>query len=313
MKKLFVLFIVLFSNLCLVACKDKINSIKINEESFPAIIDINSLDNELSKIKLEVLNENEEVTYVDFSKNMVSEEDYAKLVNPGTYTIEIAYEGFKTSLTLTIEDPKAYSVKVVYPNGNPVTSGVSVQWCTGNTCLLPVAVNNQGVAYNSIDDADYYIHIEGIPSGYTYDPNAYTANKNNKKVIINLIPVNSTSGEGTVSNPIVVSEGAFNVNYDGAGQANMKYYTFTPSVSGTYTIKSLAMDKHALNEIDPYICFLGTETDMSKIDVSGNVDSKININFNHTFVAEAGVSYTFIIFVSSATKFPASFDIVIAK
>lgn len=313
MKKLFVLFIVLFSNLCLVACKDKINSIKINEESFPAIIDINSLDNELSKIKLEVLNENEEVTYVDFSKNMVSEEDYAKLVNPGTYTIEIAYEGFKTSLTLTIEDPKAYSVKVVYPNGNPVTSGVSVQWCTGNTCLLPVAVNNQGVAYNSIDDADYYIHIEGIPSGYTYDPNAYTANKNNKKVIINLIPVNSTSGEGTVSNPIVVSEGAFNVNYDGAGQASMKYYTFTPSVSGTYTIKSLAMDKHALNEIDPYICFLGTETDMSKIDVSGNVDSKININFNHTFVAEAGVSYTFIIFVSSATKFPASFDIVIAK
>lgn len=313
MKKLFVLFIVLFSNLCLVACKDKINSIKINEESFPAIIDINSLDNELSKIKLEVLNENEEVTYVDFSKNMVSEEDYAKLANPGTYTIEIAYEGFKTSLTLTIEDPKAYSVKVVYPNGNPVTSGVSVQWCTGNTCLLPVAVNNQGVAYNSIDDADYYIHIEGIPSGYTYDPNAYTANKNNKKVIINLIPVNSTSGEGTVSNPIVVSEGAFNVNYDGAGQANMKYYTFTPSVSGTYTIKSLAMDKHALNEIDPYICFLGTETDMSKIDVSGNVDSKININFNHTFVAEAGVSYTFIIFVSSATKFPASFDIVIAK
>ena len=313
MKKLFVLFIVLFSSLCLVACKDKINSIKINEESFPVIIDINSLDNELSKIKLEVLNENEEVTYVDFSKNMVSEEDYAKLANPGTYTIEIAYEGFKTSLTLTIEDPKAYSVKVVYPNGNPVTSGVSVQWCTGNTCLLPVAVNNQGVAYNSIDDADYYIHIEGIPSGYTYDPNAYTANKNNKKVIINLIPVNSTSGEGTVSNPIVVSEGAFNVNYDGAGEANMKYYTFTPSVSGTYTIKSLAMDKLALNEIDPYIGFLGTETDMSKIDVSGNVDSKININFNHTFVAEAGVSYTFIIFVSSATKFPASFDIVIEK
>ena len=244
---------------------------------------------------------------------MFQDSDYNKLKNPGTHTIEISYEGFKTTLTIIVEDPNAYSVKVVYPNGNPVEGGVTVQWCTGSTCLLPVAVDSQGTAYNSIDDAEYYIHIDGIPAGYTYDPNAYTANKNNKKVTIDLISVNSTTGEGTINNPIVVSEGAFEVNYAGAGQANMKYYTFTPEVSGTYSIKSLAMDKLALNEIDPYIGFLGTETDMSKIDISGNVDSKVNINFNHKFNAEAGVTYTFIVFVSSATKFPAQFNIVITK
>lgn len=313
MKKLFVLFIVLCSSLCLVACKNKINAIKINEDSVPEIININELDSELAKIKLEVISDNNEINLVSFERSMFQDSDYNKLKNPGTHTIEISYEGFKTTLTIIVEDPNAYSVKVVYPNGNPVEGGVTVQWCTGSTCLLPVAVDSQGTAYNSIDDAEYYIHIDGIPAGYTYDPNAYTANKNNKKVTIDLISVNSTTGEGTINNPIVVSEGAFEVNYAGAGQANMKYYTFTPEVSGTYSIKSLAMDKLALNEIDPYIGFLGTETDMSKIDISGNVDSKVNINFNHKFNAEAGVTYTFIVFVSSATKFPAQFNIVITK
>ena len=313
MKKLFVLFIVLCSSLCLVACKNKINAIKINEDSVPEIININELDSELAKIKLEVISDNNEINLVSFERSMFQDSDYNKLKNPGTHTIEISYEGFKTTLTIIVEDPNAYSVKVVYPNGNPVEGGVTVQWCTGSTCLLPVAVDSQGTAYNSIDDAEYYIHIDGIPAGYTYDPNAYTANKNNKKVTIDLISVNSTTGEGTINNPIVVSEGAFEVNYAGAGQANMKYYTFTPEVSGTYSIKSLAMDKLALNEIDPYIGFLGTETDMSKIDISGNVDSKVNINFNHKFIAEAGVTYTFIVFVSSATKFPAQFNIVITK
>ena len=162
-----------------------------------------------------------------------------------------------------------------------------------------------------VEDGDYYIHIDGIPSGYTYDPNADTTNKNNKNVEIKLIELKPFTGDGTSTNPIIVSEGAVNVTYEGAGQAYMKYYSFTPTSNGTYSIKSLAMDKLALNAIDPYIGFLGTETDMSKIDTSGNGDGK-NINFTHTFTAEAGVSYTFIIFVSSASRYPASFDIVIS-
>ncbi|MBE6131150.1 MAG: hypothetical protein E7183_05460 [Erysipelotrichaceae bacterium] len=318
MKKLLVLLVLLCSSICLVACRDKINTIKINEESVPNVIDVKNIDSELDKIKLEVINSKGEVSLVKFEKSMMTDADYAKLSNPGTYTIEINYEGFKTRLTLTIEDASAYSVTVLYPNGEPVTSGVKVQWCTGDICLLPVKVNDQGVAYNSIDDDEYYIHIDGIPAGYTYDPNAYTSNKDNKKVTINLLKLNDLSGEGTALSPYVTSEGAFNVTYTGEGAGNMKYYSFTPSVSGTYSIKSLAMDKQAINKIDPYIGFIGTETDMSKVDfskldVSGNVDSNLNINFNYRFNAEAGVTYTFVVFVSSATKFPASFDIVICK
>lgn len=312
MKKLFVI-LVCFLTLCtLASCKNKIEYIKIDEKTIPASFTVENVEQRLTAIVLEVGMSKGENEYVYIDTSMISENDLKKIKNPGVHTIVINYEGFTANLTLDVLDPNAYSVKVVYPNGDPVTSGVTVQWCTGETCLLPVAVGANGVAYNQIEDADYYIHIDGIPTGYTYDPNAYTANKNSKNIEIKLIELKDVSGEGTSDNPINVLVGAFNVSYTGAGQANMKYYTFTATEAGTYTIKSLAMDKLALNLVDPYIGFLGTETDMSKIDVSGNND-KTNINFTHQFNAEAGVTYTFIVFVSSASKFPASFDIEIAK
>lgn len=315
MKKVISLFIVLLSLVSLTACKNKISTIKILEETIPSVINVNEVEASLNQIKFEVIMEKGDVTVEQVTKSMLSEEDFNKLSTPGMYTIIINYQDFKASLTLNIDDPNAYSVKVIYPNGEPVTSGVTVQWCTGDICLLPVAVNNIGVAYNELEDSkNYYIHIDGIPSGYTYDPNAYTTNKDNKKVEIKLIALNELSGEGTLDNPYVVSENAVTVTYDAQGVLGVKFYSFTPSESGTYSIKSLAVDKLALNAIDPYIGFLGSvETDIAKSDVSGNVDSKVNINFNHTFTAEAGVTYRFIVFVTSATKYPATFDIVISK
>ena len=211
------------------------------------------------------------------------------------------------------EQSDNYTVKVVYPDNTPVSGGVKVQWCTGDICLVPVKVNENGIAENDIDDDNYYIHISNIPSGYTYDPNAYTANADNKNIEIKLYALNELSGEGTSAAPYVVTNGAYNVTYAESSASGMKYYSFTPTEAGTYSIKSLATDKLAMNEIDPYIGFLGTSNDMNNIDISGNVDSKVNINFNYTFEAEAGVTYTFIVFVSSATTFPASFDIVILK
>ena len=358
MKKIISLVIVVVCMLSLTACKNKIETIKIVEDSVPAVININDVDSAIASIKLEVTKSKGEVEIINLEKSMISEEDYKKLSNAGYYTITINYEEFKTNLTLTIEDPNAYSVKVVYPNGEPVTGGVSVQWCTATSCLptkevmkyaeelrnagyettgyqadvreaerlkaiykeifekygrIDAVVNAAGVAYNKLDDSKkYFIHIEDIPAGYTYDPNIYTTDKDNKKVEIKLITLNETTGEGTLDNPYVVSVGGANVNIESASLAGVKYFAFTPSEAGTYSIKSLAVDKFAMNAIDPYIGFLGdVETDITKADVKGNVAA--NINFNHTFTAEANVTYLFIVFVTSATKFPASFDIVISK
>ena len=317
MKKIISIFIVLVCMLSLTACKNKIETIKIVEDSVPAVINVNEVESVINSIKLEVTNSKGEVEIVNLSKSMISEEDYKKLSAVGNYTITINYEDFKANLTLTIDDPNAYSVKVVYPNGKPVTSGVSVQWCTGDICLLPVAVNGAGIAYNKLEDTkNYYIHIDGIPGGYTYDPNAYTTDKDNKKVEIKLIPLNALTGEGTKANPYIVSVGASSITINALRLDCVQYFSFTPSEAGTYSIKSLAVDKLALNAIDPYIGYLGAnETDIMKSDFTGNLDknNKELLNFNHTFTAEANVTYVFAVMVTSAQKFPASFDILISK
>lgn len=310
MKKIFILFTLLLCLTSLTACKKKITDIKIVESSVPQVINVSELDSELSKIQIEVVMKKGDNDIINLSKEMISTDDYNNLLSVGTYSVTVNYEGFSTSLTLTIQDPNAYTAKVVYPNGNPVTSGVSVQWCTNSTCMLPVYVNSQGIASNSIPENNYFIHIEGIPAGYTYDPNAYTASKTSKNVVIELISLINLTGEGSDSNPYVTNVGAFNVTYQAASTEH-KYFSFTPSEAGTYSIKSLAVDKLATNTINPYIGFLGTGNDLANADTSGNI--KDMLNFVYTFNAEANITYNFVVLVESATRFPASFDIVILK
>ena len=236
---------------------------------------------------------------VNLSSSMLSEADLSRLSEPGTHELTISYEDCSTKITVIILDNR-YSVTVVYPDGTPVTGGVSVQWCTGNICLLPVVVNANGVAYNDCDDDEYYVHIEGIPTGYTYDPNAYTTNAANKNITIKLIQLSTYTGTGTAVDPIVVSNSAYIVNYTALSTSGVKYYSFTAPESKEYTIRSICQDKLAINEVDPYIGFLGTANDMANADVSGN--NPLVKNFSHTFTAIAGTTYYFVIMISAATN-----------
>lgn len=208
-------------------------------------------------------------------------------------------------------DDRNYSVKVVYPDNTSVNGGVFVMWCKGDTCYAPEVVNEDGVAKKKLEEDSYYIHIEEIPAGYTYDPNGYVTTVDSKNIEIKLIKLeNISGGEGTAEAPYEVSTGAYTLQYEEQGNSGMKYYSFKAPAAGTYVIESLAQDKLALNAVDPYLGFLvSSSNDLSNIDISGNQDSSVNKNFKYEFVAEADATYTFIVFVSSATKFPAKFDI----
>ena len=316
--KLFTFIMVLISAFSIIACTEQevtIESISIDNNSIPTLVLIDELNTIIEDIKVKVTKSNGETEEVTLTKTMISDADWQLLQTVGNHTITINYESVSCTVTLNMGlVDERYTVKVVYPDNTPV-SNIYVQWCAGNNCFIPVKTNNSGYSRIALEDGEYYIHLEsGIPNGYTYDPNAYTTTKNSKFIEIKLIKSSTiTLGEGTQSAPYVVSNSAYNVSFTESGVNGMQFFAFTPSESGNYSIVSLAIDKLAINAIDPYIGFLGTETDMSKIDVSGNQASSININFNHTFEAEAGVTYVFTIFVSSATKFPATFDFVIYK
>ena len=206
-----------------------------------------------------------------------------------------------------------YTAKVVYPDNTPVTSGVTVQWCVGDMCFLPKAVNSEGIAEIELEDGAYYIHLNNVPEGYTYNPNAYITTADAKHVDIVLYSLANVTGEGSKELPYVTTVGAHSIQFQEAKKVGMKYFSFTPTEAGTYTIESICMDKLALSLIDPYIGFIGTDIN-GVPDASGNA-IKDSVNFKRSFDAEANTTYYFVIYVSSVSdnKFPCSVEFIISK
>ena len=206
-----------------------------------------------------------------------------------------------------------YSVKVLYPDFTPVTSGVTVQWCVGDMCFLPKPVDANGVAYNELEDGEYYVHLNNVPAGYTYNPNIYITDQDNKNITILLFSISTTTGEGSKANPYVVNKGTYSIQFEEAKNAGMKYFSFTPTEAGSYVIESICMDKLALSLVDPYIGFVGTD-----INGAPNTDGnsiKDSVNFSRTFEAEANTTYYFIIMISSVSdnKFPCTVEFNISR
>ena len=222
-------------------------------------------------------------------------------------------EGEKTPTENVVDE--RYSVKVLFPDNTPVTSGVTVQWCEGDMCYVPQAVNAEGMAYIELEDGEYYIHLNNVPAGYTYNPNAYTTTADNKNITITLFKLLTPTGEGSKTAPYVVTTGTYSIEYSEVSTKGMKYYSFTPTEAGTYSIESICMDKLALNVVDPYIGFVGTDINTTP-DATGN-DIKDTVNFVRSFDAEANTTYYFIIMLSNVkdnpTKFPCTVEFNISR
>lgn len=216
-----------------------------------------------------------------------------------------------------VEEDIYYSAKVLYPNGDPVTN-TKVQWCTGNSCKSPVAVDSAGVAKYKLEDVDggYYLHIaEGaIPTGYTYNPNIYTSDEGNRDIEIKLLKLETASGDGEKEKPYQLGVGAYSVRIESKGK--FPYFVFTAPEAGTYEIESLAMDKLATVIVDPiYLPYDDSSFSNRGLPVSTGGTGK---NFKTSFTVEKDGTVAFgISFNSSKDLFnkdvPAEFDIVITK
>ena len=312
--KLLVLVLLVLCSITLIGCKKEITveSITIDETTIPSFVLDTDVENYIKDIKINVNYSDDSKETVNVTKSMLSAEDFNKLQTTGSKEVTISYEGKSVKVSLSVVN---YTVTVLYPDNTPVTSKPNAQWCD-EVCYLPVKVNSKGVAGINLKDGEYFIHLNNIPEGYTYDPNAYIATASSKHVTIKLLPLSEiTNGDGTIANPYVLNESVYSVTYEEKGTTGVKYFAFTAEEAGTYKVVSLATNKLATNLIDPFIGFLGTDvnTSFGSADVSGNVDSKIDINFNYSFEAVAGTTYYFVVMVSSADQFPATFDIQITK
>lgn len=313
MKKYLITLLLLCSFLfigCNNTVDDSIKSISIDETTLPSYVLIQKLDEQISNIKINALKANNETEIISLSKDMISTD-----LKLGKQKVTVSYENCETELTLNI---KNYEAKVIYPDGKQAGKGIQIQWCDNKMCYTPVITNDYGIAAIDLNDGEYFVHIENIPEGYTYNSNAYITNVENYSITIQLLELNKvSSGDGTVENPYIVNCGTYSSEYLEQGKKGARYFSFTPEVNGTYNIYSISMDALATKKVDPYFGFLHNDlNNISSADVSGNVSN--NINFNYTFTAEAGKTYYFMMFVSSVEtsfdeKYPASFEFIIEK
>ncbi len=124
---------------------------------------------------------------------------------------------------------------------------VNVYWNDGyNIHIAPIDEN--GVATIDGLDGDYTVTLSAAPSGYSYDPNAYTATNDNRNIIIDMYDSGAVTSEGnslwkaqTVTTTgvytVTIDEDPMDENQDGKN-VDVVYFDFIPQINGVYTIES---------------------------------------------------------------------------
>lgn len=131
------------------------------------------------------------------------------------------------TVRLRLDDANAY-----YTN----TDGLQAQWSDGFNIYRADFVD--GVATKTGLDGDYQVTVIGIPQGYAYNPNAYTATNENKDVVVNFYSIVKTRGEGKgLYQSITISRlGVYQVEI--ADESDIVYYQYEPTREGRYTIET---------------------------------------------------------------------------
>ncbi len=194
---------------------------------------------------------------------------------------------FTASLTL---GGSAYS-----PQG---ASELKVRWSDGrNAHTAPVGAD--GKASIKGLDGDYTVTLLGLPAGYTYNPNIYKADNDNRDVNIELIKLTTTLGTGADLYKCI------NLTRTGYYRAELKsersvvYYQFSPSKAGVYKVESMMdISANMYNPIlRPYTGTSAAKFEQDEID-GGGVSGSYTKNFLYTIVIPEEYrhnSYTFAI------------------
>ena len=117
------------------------------------------------------------------------------------------------------------------------TEGLLAQWTDGFSYHTAPLTN--GKAEVGDLDGDYRVTLSGLPEGYTYDPNAYTATVGGRDVEIELYHVEVPRGAGSDEYHCIAlnKTGYYRARYTRAGQ--QIFFEFIPTSSGTYVLESL--------------------------------------------------------------------------
>ena len=85
-------------------------------------------------------------------------------------TTEAPTEEITTEAPTEAPSTKITSTVIVKDQNGDVVAGAAVQMCDADTCKMPTATNEEGVATFNYDPSNYYVTVQEAPEGYTCDP-----------------------------------------------------------------------------------------------------------------------------------------------
>ncbi len=147
-----------------------------------------------------------------------------------------------------------YTVRMVDSNGvpfNPYPATVTARW-TNETSINTADFDSTGVAKVKGLKGDYKVTLSGLPAGYTYDPNIYTATYSYRDLSIIILKLTSYTGTGSDKYQNIItlnSTGIYRATLTKAGQTI--YFQYAPSFNGVYSFTSI-LDITA-DEVNPIL------------------------------------------------------------
>ncbi len=165
-----------------------------------------------------------------------------------------------------------YTVRLQTSDGSRWSSlaGLYAVWTdkTGAD-MYKASFDKDGVAVCYEPDGEYYVTLSGLPTGYTYNPNAYEANNDAKETVVKLYPLRSlTGGDGGVSPDHfqIKQAGAYRFTFE--KETDEFYFTFSGTSSGKISLQTLI--DITTNELSPtlYECF-GTHLPKVRKEITG--------------------------------------------
>lgn len=178
--------------------------------------------------------------------------------------------------------------------------------------------DSDGVATCSGLDGDYRVTLSTLPSGYTYDSNAYEADNYSKETRIVLYDLSSGTGKGTGWYDEVcalASTGFYRATLTKSNYIEGVHYMFTPTVQGEYTIESMIDTTN--NELNPILdVYNGNSNYVGSLLATqddGGASNTYTKNFKWTIQIDArhvGNSFLFCVRATALTEsmFPINVD-----
>ncbi len=234
-----------------------------------------------------------------------------------------------TSSTVNPSEPQGTPYKVVLKtsDGSQVGAldGVYAIWTENTTdknkSVYKASFNKEGIATSFEPDGDYTVSLSKIPTGYTYNPNVYTANNKSKETVIVLLPVlelNKTKpGNYPENYDKIQTTGAYRFTFTSPGQ--QMYFEFGAKYDGNISFESLIdVTKGTMTPIfwdcgNPnYNSYLNGQ---GKRYEGGGVEGGATKNFYLEMNLTGSQDMLFMIELITSTElvFPVTMDIVVGK